>query len=97
MSVRLHRVLPPVLLAGTVLISGCAGSDSEPKADGQAASSTPAARPSPATVLPDGIVKLGTPVPVGDGAWTVTLQGFERQPAGAVPGVPAARARTRRG
>ncbi|MGD1220611.1 hypothetical protein AB9Q10_19525 [Streptomyces krungchingensis] len=89
MSVRLRHALPTVLLVGAVLISGCAGSDSEPKADGQATSSTPAARPSPSTVLPDGIVKPGTQLPVGDGAWTVTLQGFERLPAGAVPGVPA--------
>ncbi|MEU0350794.1 hypothetical protein ABZ302_28835 [Streptomyces sp. NPDC006237] len=89
MSVRLRHALPTVLLAGSVLISGCAGSDSEPKADGPATSSIPAARPSPSTVLPDGIVKPGTALPVGDGAWTVTLQGFERLPGGAVPGVPA--------
>ncbi|WP_435057654.1 hypothetical protein [Streptomyces sp. bgisy060] len=90
MSVRLHHVLPTVLLAGAVLISGCAGSDREPKADRQATpSTTPAARPSPSVVLPDGIVKPGTVLPVGDGAWTVTLQGFEQLPAGAVAGVPA--------
>ncbi|MCL3999220.1 hypothetical protein [Streptomyces lavenduligriseus] len=89
MSVRLRHALPTVLLAGAVLISGCASSDNEPKAQGPAASSTPAAGPSPSTVLPDGIVKPGTALPVGNGAWTVTLQGFERLPAGAVPGVPA--------
>ncbi|MFF9458030.1 hypothetical protein [Streptomyces flaveolus] len=90
MSVRLRHALPTVLLTGAVLISGCVGSDSKPKADGQATrSTTPASRPSPSTVLPDGIVKFGTPLPVGDEAWTVTLQSFERLPAGAVPGVPA--------
>ncbi|MFD8947703.1 hypothetical protein ACFV0B_02430 [Streptomyces xanthophaeus] len=88
MSVRLRHALPTVLLAGSVLISGCAGSDSDPKADRQATdSTTPAARPSPSTALPDGIVKIGTALPVGDGAWTVTLQGLERLPA--VAGVPA--------
>ncbi|WP_233435925.1 hypothetical protein [Streptomyces anulatus] len=89
MSVRLRHALPTVLLAGAVLISGCAGSDNGPKADGKPTNSAPEPRPSPSTVLPEGIVKPGTALPVGDGAWTVTLQGFERLPAGAVPGVPA--------
>ncbi|WP_240509209.1 hypothetical protein [Streptomyces agglomeratus] len=89
MSMRLRHALPTVLLAGAVLVSGCADSDSEPKADGKPTNSAPGARPSPSTVLPDGIVKPGTAQPVGDGAWTVTLQGFERLPAGAVPGVLA--------
>ncbi|MFI6688431.1 hypothetical protein [Streptomyces sp. NPDC050485] len=89
MSVRLRHTLPTVLLAGAVLISGCARSGSDPKADGQPTSGAPATRPSPSTVLPDGIVKPGTALPVGDGAWTVTLQSFERLPAGTVPGVPA--------
>ncbi|OEJ22093.1 hypothetical protein AR457_40100 [Streptomyces agglomeratus] len=89
MSVRLRRALPTVLLAGTVLVSGCAGSDSGPKADGKPTNSAPGARPSPSTVVPDGIAKPGTALPVGDGAWTVTLQGFERLPADAEPGVPA--------
>ncbi|MDX3204716.1 hypothetical protein ABZZ79_22085 [Streptomyces sp. NPDC006458] len=89
MSVRLRHALPTVLLAGAVLISGCANSDSDPKADGKPTNSAPGARPSPSTVLPDGIVRPGTALPVGDGAWTVTLQGFERLPAEAVPGVPA--------
>ncbi|MET7296392.1 hypothetical protein ABZS79_30505 [Streptomyces griseoloalbus] len=89
MSVRLRHALPTVLLVGAVLISGCANSDSDPKADGKPTNSAPGARPSPSTVLPDGIVRPGTALPVGDGAWTVTLQGFERLPAGAVPGVPA--------
>ncbi|WP_331729182.1 hypothetical protein OG592_43440 (plasmid) [Streptomyces avidinii] len=88
MPVRLRHALPTVLLAGSVLISGCAGSSSDSKADGPT-SSAPGARPSPSTVLPDGIVKPGTALPVGDGAWTVTLQGFERLPDGTVPGVPA--------
>ncbi|MFD8882080.1 hypothetical protein ACFV0H_06095 [Streptomyces erythrochromogenes] len=90
MSVRLRHTLPTVLLAGAVLISGCAGSDSEPKGDRQATSSTTAAaRPSPSPVLPDGIVKPGAPLAVGDGAWTVTLQGLEPLPTGTVPNVPA--------
>lgn len=90
MSVRLRHALPTVLLAGAVLISGCAGSDSDPKAHQQATDgTTPAARPSPSTVLPNGIVKPGTPLAVGDGAWTVTLQGLERLPSGAVASVPA--------
>ncbi|MEU1156434.1 hypothetical protein ABZ369_25945 [Streptomyces sp. NPDC005918] len=89
MSVRLRHTLPTVLVAGALLISGCAGSDSDPQADGKPTNSAPAARPSSSTVLPHGIVKPGTALPVGDGAWTVTLQGFERLPAGAVPGVPA--------
>ncbi|MFD9773345.1 hypothetical protein ACFWXE_23890 [[Kitasatospora] papulosa] len=88
MPVRLRHALPTVLLAGAVLISGCVGSDSDPKADRQATdSTTPAARPSTSTALPDGIVKIGTALPVSDGAWTVTLQGLERLPA--VAGVPA--------
>ncbi|MEV6581474.1 hypothetical protein AB0M92_25305 [Streptomyces sp. NPDC051582] len=89
MSVRLRHTLPTVLVAGALLISGCAGSDSDPHADGKPTTSAPAARPSSSTVLPHGIVKPGTALPVGDGAWTVTLQGVERLPAGAVPGVPA--------
>ncbi|MFD8731471.1 hypothetical protein [Streptomyces sp. NPDC059611] len=88
MSVRLRHVLPTVLLAGAVLISGCAGSDSGPKPDRQATdSATPAARSSSSMALPTGIVKIGTELPVSDGAWTVTLQGLERLPA--VAGVPA--------
>ncbi|MER5549933.1 hypothetical protein ABT072_47990 [Streptomyces sp. NPDC002589] len=88
MSVRLRYALPTVLLAGAVLISGCAGSGDDPKAGGQPTSRAPGARPSPSAALPDGIVKPGTALPVGDGAWTVTLQGFKRLPAGSVP-VPA--------
>ncbi|MFI8007824.1 hypothetical protein [Streptomyces sp. NPDC086010] len=58
MSMRLRHALPTVLLAGVVLISGCAGSDGDPKADRPATDgTTPAARSSPSTVLPDGIVK----------------------------------------
>ncbi|MEU0214349.1 hypothetical protein ABZ281_04230 [Streptomyces sp. NPDC006265] len=86
---RLRHALPTVLLAGAVLVSGCADSDSGPKADGNPTNSAPAVRPSPSTVLPDSIAKPGTALPLGDGTWTVTLQGFERLPAGAVPGVPA--------
>ncbi|MFI1067899.1 hypothetical protein ACH4TC_39250 [Streptomyces spororaveus] len=90
MSERLRHTLPTVLLAGAALISGCAGSDSEPKADRQATSSTTAAaRPSPSPVLPNGIVKPEAPLAVGDGAWTVTLQGLEPLPTGTVPNVPA--------
>ncbi|MGY4963668.1 hypothetical protein [Streptomyces sp. 900105245] len=89
MSVRLRHTLPTVLLASAVLVSGCAGSDNEPKTDRQATGSTSAAQPAPSTKLPDGIVKPGTPVAVGHGAWTVTLQGFEQLPSGAVAGVPA--------
>jgi hypothetical protein len=89
MSMRPRHALPTVLLAGAVLLSGCAGSESDPKADGKSPSSAPAARPSPSTVLPDGIVKPGAALPVGDGAWTVMLQGLEQLPAGTVPGVPA--------
>ncbi|MEU0021982.1 hypothetical protein AB0C59_05955 [Streptomyces sp. NPDC048664] len=89
MSVRLRHALPAVLLAGTVVISGCAGSDSGPKADGKPTNSAPGPRPSPSTVLPDGIAKPGTALPVGDGAWTVTLRGFERLPADTELGVPA--------
>ncbi|WP_331731588.1 hypothetical protein [Streptomyces sp. NBC_00073] len=88
MSVRLRHALPTVLLAGAVLISGCTGSGNDPKTDGPT-SSAPGARPSPSTVLPDGIVKPGTALPVGGGAWTVTLQDFERLPDGTVPAVPA--------
>ncbi|MEU5137093.1 hypothetical protein [Streptomyces californicus] len=88
MSVLLRHALPTVLLAGAVLTSGCAGSDSNPKADRQATdSTTPAAPSSPSTALPDGIVKTGTALPVGDGAWTVTLQSLEPLPA--VAGMPA--------
>ncbi|WP_234332022.1 hypothetical protein [Streptomyces sp. NRRL F-5650] len=89
MSMCLRHALPTVLLAGAVLVSGCASSDSGPKADSKPANSAPGARPSPSTVLPDGIVKPGIAQPIGDGAWTVTLQGFERLPADTVPGVLA--------
>ncbi|WP_327740546.1 hypothetical protein OG749_46800 (plasmid) [Streptomyces nojiriensis] len=89
MSERLRHALPTALLAGAMLISGCASSGNDPKADSQPTSSAPGARPSPSTVLPDGIVKPGTALPVGDGAWTVTLQGLERLPDETVPGVPA--------
>ncbi|WEH37925.1 hypothetical protein PZB75_31480 (plasmid) [Streptomyces sp. AM 4-1-1] len=88
-TMRLRHALPTVLLAGAVLVSGCADSDSGPKPDGKPTKSAPGVRPSPSTVLPDSIAKPGTALPLGDGAWTVTLQGFERLPAGAVPGVPA--------
>ncbi|EDY49265.1 hypothetical protein [Streptomyces clavuligerus] len=89
MPVRLRHVLPTVLLASALLASGCAGSEPDSSDGGQTPGSAPTARSSPPTAPPEGIVKPGTALPVGGGAWTVTLQGLEPLPAGAVPGVPA--------
>ncbi|WP_424892321.1 hypothetical protein [Streptomyces sp. XH2] len=85
----LRRALPAVLLSASLLISGCAGSDSQPDSAGAAdpGSSSPAGPPSSA--LPDGIVKPGSAQPVAGGAWTVTLQGLERLPAETSRDVPA--------
>ncbi|WP_312846370.1 hypothetical protein, partial [Streptomyces sp. WAC02707] len=63
--------------------------ESDPKADAKPTNSAPEARPSPSPVLPDGIAKPGTALPVSNGTWTVTLQGLERLPAEAAPDVPA--------
>ncbi|RLU82005.1 hypothetical protein CTZ27_31075 [Streptomyces griseocarneus] len=85
----LRRALPAVLLSASLLISGCAASEGQPdSADGAGPSSSSPSAP-PSSALPDGIVKPGSAQPVGDGAWTVTLQGLERLPAETVRDVPA--------
>lgn len=89
MSMRLRHALPIVYLVSAVLVSGCAGPDCAPKSVDKPTNKAVGARPSPSTVMPHHIMKPGTAQPVGDGAWTVMLHGFERLPAGAVPDVPA--------
>ncbi len=89
MPILLRHALPTGLLAASLLISGCAGSGNGSAAADRPTVSAPTASPSPSSALPDGIVTPGTARPVGDGAWTVTLQGLEQVPTGTVPGVPA--------
>jgi len=78
----MYRAVPAILTA-SLLITGCSALEN---ASSHSRSSSTTSRPS--SRLPDGITKMGSARPVADGAWTLSLQGFERSQSEVEPGTP---------